>query len=186
MATFRGQVKRHQSEFLIYCIVIAIIAIASGIIWNRIVTLPAYQIADDFRASIPQSALAQAAGTDVVFCIIGALSGLIVGVAAWILFKNLASGILTFLGGVGSLLAGVLARITGEFIGPRDFEQRIASAAQGDVVSIDFAGGTWVPLAIWVGMAMVPIIIGLLGYRQRWFTHVPVGDISPVETDQVG
>ena len=180
--TTRNQWRRLQSWSFVYLGAVAVVSVVSGIIWNRIVDLPSYEIDESFQASIPESGLAQMAATDVYFSIVGAGAGLILGILAWILFRRL-EWFVTLIAGMGGLIAGLIARTVGEFIGPRNFVERIAQATKSDLVRVDFTAHTWVPLAIWVGMAVVPILFGSLFRREKWVSHVPVsaGNESPEE-----
>ncbi|MCL1906922.1 MAG: hypothetical protein FWG08_03235 [Propionibacteriaceae bacterium] len=185
MIDFSSQLKRHQSWLVIYALAIITVGIASGIIWNRIVTLPAYHIGEGFRAHIPESGLAQLAATDVVFCFVGMIAGLLIGTIGWVLLKSL-DWVVTLLAGFGGLFAGILALLTGALIGPKDFDQRIAQATPGDEVLVDFAAGTWVPLTLWVGVAVVPVLIGSLIQSEKWVSHEPADESSaPVEEESV-
>ena len=168
----RGQWRRSRAWFFVYAGTVAVVAVVAGIVWNRLVVLPTYQIGEDFRARIPESGLSQIAGTDVYFTLIGLVGGLVLGVTAWILFHNLGWPV-TLIAGVGALVAGLLARYVGQFIGPRDFDERIAIATIGDFVRVDFTANSWVPMAVWVAMAVLPVFIGSLFMRDQWISHVP-------------
>jgi len=183
----RGRWRRSRAWFFVYICTVAVVAVAAGIVWNRIVVLPTYQIGQDFRARIPESGLSQIVATDVYFTFIGAAAGLVLGVMAWIFFHDLGWPV-TLIAGVGALAAGLLARYVGEFIGPHDFDERIAAATIGDLVRVDFTADSWVPMAVWVGMAVLPVVIGSLFNRDKWISHVPEphGDEEePGETSRV-
>ena len=177
--TGRGRWRRLRAWILVYAGTVAVVAVVAGIVWNRIVVLPNYQIGEDFRARISESGLGEIVATDVWFTFIGAVAGLVLGVMAWILFHELGWPV-TLIAGVGALLAGVAARFVGEFIGPRDFDERIAAATTGDLVRVDFTAHTWIPLAVWVGLSVLPVLIGSLFKRDRWISHVPQ-DVPPEE-----
>ena len=181
----RNQWRRLQPWFFVYCGTVAVVAVLSGIIWNRMVVLPSYVIDEGFRASLPESGMAQLVATDVYFSLVGVVAGLILGITTWILFHRL-EWISTLIAAGGGLLAGLIARQVGEFIGPRNFEERIAQATKGDLVRIDFDATTWVPLALWVGMAVLPILFASLFRREKWVSHVPSQNGSDKPTEQLG
>ncbi|MCL2735517.1 MAG: hypothetical protein FWD75_02665 [Propionibacteriaceae bacterium] len=160
--------------FVVYLTTVAVVSVVAGIVWNRMVDLPSYVISDDFRARITESGLSQIVATDVVYTMIGAVAGAILGVTAWLLFRELGWPV-TVIATVGALVAGVLTRIVGEFMGPRHFEDRIAAATMTDLVKVDFTAHTWVPLAVWVGVAALAVLIGSLLRGPRWIAHVPEG-----------
>jgi len=174
----RGRWRRSRAWFFVYVCTVAVVAVVAGIVWNRLVVLPTYQIGEDFRARIPESGLTQIVGTDVYFTLIGLIGGLVLGVMAWILFHDIGWPV-TLLAGGGGLVSGFAARYVGQFIGPRDFDERIASATIGDLVRVDFTANSWVPMAVWVGMAVLPVLIGSLVSREKWISHVP--EIPPEE-----
>ncbi|MDR2975591.1 MAG: hypothetical protein LBV00_12955 [Propionibacteriaceae bacterium] len=176
------QWRRWRSLLLVYVGIVLVIGVFAGIGWNRLVKLPSYTIGNDFRATIPESGLARIAATDVWYSLIGAAAGAIIGMVAWFLFRRLG-WLVTVAAAVGALVAGFAARAAGEFIGPRGFDQRVALATRGDAVPIDFALHSWVPLAVWVALAMAPVAIGAALNRQDWISHVPS---KSSDTDQAG
>ncbi|MDR0783117.1 MAG: hypothetical protein LBE83_05080 [Propionibacteriaceae bacterium] len=164
--------RRLGGWLLVYAGIVALVGVIAGIIWNRTVQLPSYVIGDDYWARISEGGLAQIVGVDVAMSLIGLIAGPIIGLIAWVLFRQTGWPV-TIIASLGAGLAAVIARGFGEFIGPRDFPERIATATKGDLVKIDFAAHTWVPLALWVAMAMVPILIGSLIKPAQWITHEP-------------
>ena len=169
---WKGSWRHFRSWFFVYIATVAVVAVLSGFIWNMIVEVPSYRLDDDFRASIPESELAQMAASDVYFTLVGAVAGLVLGMTAWILFHRL-EWLVTIISALGAVTAGIIARHVGEFIGPRRFEERIAQADPGELVRVDFTAHTWVPLAVWVGMAVLPVLFGSLFRREKWVSHVP-------------
>jgi len=182
----RDRFRHWQPWILIEVCAVAVVAVVAGIIWNRVVPLPGYTVGSDFRARMAESGLKHIAATDVYFSLIAAVGGLILGVVAWVLFRRLGWPV-TLIAAGGAALAGVIARLLGEFIGPRNFEARMAVATGGDTVTVNFEGHTWAPLAVWVGMAVIPVLIGSLGRGPQWISHVPQ-DTQPQNSpaDEVG
>lgn len=167
----RGLWRRIRPWIVVYVGAIGVIGVVAGIVWNRVVTLPSYQIGDDYRARIPESGLSQIVATDVYFSIVGAVAGLLLGVMGWIIFRRVGWPV-ALITAAGAAIAGVITRYVGEFIGPRGFQERIAIATTGDWVRVDFTAHTWVPLAIWIGMAALPVLIAALISRPEWISHV--------------
>jgi len=164
--------RRLRQWLLIYLGVVVVVGLLSGIFWNRLVTLPSYQVSDDFRATIQETGWAAFAATDVTWAVIGLIAGLILGGVAWLFFR--ANGAWsTLIAGLGAGIAAGICLAVGQFIGPRGFDDRIAKADPGDLVRIDFAAHTWLPLMAWVGGAMLVLLVGALVQRERWISHVP-------------
>lgn len=170
----RPRRRRLRQWLLVYLGVVVVVGLLSGILWNELVTLPSYEVSDGFRASLQQTGWAEFAATDVVLTIIGLIAGAILGGCAWLFFR--ANGAwATLIAGLGGLLAGGICLAVGQFIGPRGFDDRIANADPGDLVRIDFGLHTWQPLVVWVGGAMIVLLIGTLIRRERGVNHLPQG-----------
>jgi len=165
--------RRRLRQWLItYLGVVVVVGLLSGILWHQIVKLPSYTIGDDFQASFQQAGWAEFAGTDVALAIIGLIAGLVLGGFAWFVFH--ANGAWsTLIAGLGAVVAALICLLVGQFIGPHDFDNRIANADPGDLVKIDFAAHTWVPLTMWIGAAMLALLIGSAVRREHWISHVP-------------
>jgi branched-subunit amino acid ABC-type transport system permease component len=157
---------------VLYAVTVALAGMLAGIVWNRVVRLPSYKIENDFRAAISEAGQTQIAATDVYFAVVGAVGGIVIGIIAWLAFHRLGWPV-TVLACAGAGVAGLLARWVGEFIGPRDFEGRIARATTGEFVRIDFASHTWVTMGVWIAMAALVVLIGSLVTRSEWIHHVP-------------
>lgn len=182
----KGRLRRLRPWVVVYIGAVAVVGVVAGIVWNRVIDLPSYEIGVDYRATIPESSLSQIAAIDVWFSFFGVVGGLILGISAWVLFRRLG-WVVTVIAAVGGVLAGLVARLVGEFIGPSNFSERIAQATRGELVSVDFTARTWVPLAIWVGMAVLPVLIGSLVQRQEWISHTPqTGHTAETADDELG
>ena len=174
----RMELRRIRPWILIYACAVAVVAIVGGLVWNRLVDLPAYIVGDDFQARMSEISLSRIVAADVYFGVVGLVGGLMLGVTAWLLFRRLGWTVSLIAAG-GAALAGLLARWVGQFIGPRNFEERIAAATRGDAVTVNFGGHTWVPLAVWAGAAVVPILFGALLHDQQWVKHTPSETAQP-------
>ena len=184
----RGELRRIRPWILIYACAVAVVAVVAGLVWNALVDLPAYIVGEDFQARMSETSLSRIVAADVFFCLVGVVGGLVLGVTAWLLFRRLGWPV-TLIGAGGAGLAGYLARWVGQIIGPRNFEERIAAATRGDAVTVNFGSHTWVPLAVWAGMAVVPIIFGALLHHHQWVSHTPADPTTaepPGTSAQVG
>jgi len=158
------QVRRRRPWVATFVVAVAVVGVISGIVWNRVVDLPSYVIAEDFRAVISEADRAQMIAADVWFAGIGVVAGLIIGITALVLFARIGWSCTLIATGAG-VVAGLIARWVGEFLGPRDFTTRIAQASRGDLVRVDFSAHTWVTLAVWVGVSVLPVLVGSLVRR---------------------
>lgn len=174
--------KRLRPWVVVYVGTIAVVAVVAGIIWNRIVDLPAYMVSDDFRAMLPESGLSQIVATDVCYALIGIVAGLIIGLTATVLFYRLG-WVVSLIAAAGAGLAGVITRSVGVFLGPRDFATRIAQASRGDEVTIDFTAHTWVPLAIWIAASVIPVLLRALANRSEWIRYGSQRESSSEKVD---
>ena len=177
--------KRLRPWAVVYVGTIAVVAVVAAIIWNRIVDLPTYMVSDDFRARMSESGLSQIVATDVYFGLVGIVAGLIVGVTAAILFQRLG-WVVTLIAAIGAGLAGVITRTVGVFLGPKDFPVRIAAASRGEEVTIDFITHTWAPLAIWVAVAVIPVLIRSLIGRDDWIRYQSQAKPDAEDQSEVG
>ncbi|MDR0283292.1 MAG: hypothetical protein LBI33_00145 [Propionibacteriaceae bacterium] len=167
-----GQWRRLRPWLTVYVAAIVVVAVVAGFVWTVVVRLPSYTIDSTYRAVILESGLSQIGATDVYYTLVGLVAGLVIGVTAWVLFRRVGWPV-TLLAVAGGALAGLITRGVGEFIGARDFEKRIAQAARGDSVVVDFTSHTWVPLAVWAGGAVLPVLVGSFVRRRGWIAHVP-------------
>jgi hypothetical protein len=126
-----------------------------------VVKLPGYRVGNDFYARIDEWDEAQVFSADVWLAGLGIAAGALLGGLAWLGFRRLGwpTAIIAALGGLSS---GIIAEKVGEFLGPSEFDERLANAQPGDplVVPIDLASHTLVYLAVWVAAAVLPVLIG--------------------------
>lgn len=130
----------------------------SGLVWARLTRLPSYSVGSHGAATISEGGLATVFSADAVYCIVGAVLGLGLGVLAWAWFSRRGAWVVA-LAAAGPLLAALTCWWVGLLVGPSSFATRIAAAKAGDTVQIDLALHTWTPLLIWVLAAMLPVLV---------------------------
>lgn len=130
----------------------------SGLVWARLAHLPSYSVGSHGVATISEGGLASVFSADAVYCIIGAVLGLLLGILAWRWFSRRGAWVVA-LAGAGPVLAALACWWVGLLVGPSSFSTRIAAAKAGDTVQIDLALHTWTPLLIWVLTAMLPVLV---------------------------
>ena len=135
-------------------VVLAVTTVTVGLLtaglWATATPLPGYTINADGGATTDERGLAEFVVADVVFCAIGLLSGIGLGIVTWRGFGRRVGWPAVPIAAVSSLLAAVLCWQVGPLLGPHDFNARLAAAAVGDTVVIDLRLRALVALAVWV------------------------------------
>jgi hypothetical protein len=136
----------------------AVVGFLSGVFWWSVVKLPTYTIGQDFRGYTTERALTEVFSTDAWFAGLGLVVGAGVGYVAWRWFSDVGWPV-TFLAGLGALLAGGICDLTGLWLGPQSFDSRLAAASPNDVIPINFELHAPVVLLVWALAGVLPILI---------------------------
>ncbi|GAB2495944.1 hypothetical protein GCM10027030_31710 [Luteococcus sediminum] len=128
-----------------------------GALWNLVVPLPSYHVDANGNATTSERGLALVFASDAVFCLVGAVVGLGIGLCAWRWFRRLGWPVCLVAMG-GGLLGALLCWWVGTLMGPHDFAARIAQAGAGAVVPIDFQLHSLVALLVWPFFAIIPVL----------------------------
>ncbi len=131
----------------------------TGIVWSRVVTLPSYTVQADGSATVDERALTQFFSADAWFVICGAVVGLLLGVAAWGIFKKVGWPV-AFIAAASGLIAGVTCWQVGQLFGPGPFAERLAAARPTDQVPIALELHSTSALAVWAFVAVAPVLLG--------------------------
>ncbi|WP_051208586.1 hypothetical protein [Propionicicella superfundia] len=142
----------------LYMLAAIVLGALGAVVWVLVVRLPGYTVESDGKAVITQAGMTQVFQSDAWFAGIGAVAGLLLGLLAWNWFRTLG-WIAPVLAGLAALLAGVTCWQLGSLMGPSPFDQRLATASAGDVVSVSLELHAPVALALWVMMAELPVLI---------------------------
>ncbi len=146
---------RGISVFLILSLVVGGV---SGLVWASVAELPSYRINSDGSASMSERGLAQVFSSDSSFCLVGLVTGLLLGLLAWWWFSR--RGVLVVpIAAVGALMACLTCWWIGILVGPSGFAIRISGAKAGDLVPIDLALRSWPPVLVWPFAALVPVLV---------------------------
>ena len=135
-----------------------VVGFLSGVFWWGVVDLPTYTIGEDFRGYTTERALTEVFSTDAWFAGLGLTVGAGVGYVAWRWFRDLGWPV-TFLAAIGALLAGGICDLTGRWLGPQNFDARLAAASPHDVILIDFQLHAPVVLLVWAFAGVLPVLI---------------------------
>jgi hypothetical protein len=136
----------------------AVVGFLSGVFWWGVVDLPTYTIGEDFRGYTTERALTEVFSTDAWFAGLGLTAGAGVGYVAWRWFRDVGWPV-TFVAGLGALLAGGICDLTGRWLGPQSFDARLAAASPKDVIPIDFHLHVPVVLLVWAFAGVLPVLI---------------------------
>jgi hypothetical protein len=144
--------------FFAFAAMAAVVGFFCGVFWWGVVDLPTYRIAEDFRGYTTERGLTEFFGTDAWFSGLGLTVGVALGYVAWRWFKDVGWPV-TFVAGLGSLLAGGICDVTGRWLGPGSFDTRLAAASPGDVIPIDFQLHSPIALVVWAFAGVLPILV---------------------------
>ncbi len=144
--------------FVAFAGMAAVVGFLCGVFWWGVVDLPTYTIADDFRGYTTERGLTEFFSTDAWFCVLGLAVGAGLGYLAWRWFSGLGWPV-TFVAAIGALVAGGICIITGSWLGPGDFDGRLAAASPGDVIPIDFQLHSPVALVVWAFAGVLPVLV---------------------------
>lgn len=135
-----------------------VVGILAGLVWHGVVDQPGYTLGENGNATMGERELVGVFTIDYWFAVLGAFLGLLQGIWAWRWF-GMRGWIVVPVALVCSTIAGLVAWVTGEAMGPQDFDQRLAAGKVGEVVPLDFQLQAHSALAMWPLGAIVPIMI---------------------------
>lgn len=155
LSRLRRLILQRATSFAGICLVIGA---AAGWLWNRFTTLPEFVTGEDRTLAMSERSSMQFFTPDAGFVLIGLIVGIGLGVLGWYWGRRLGwpAALLTPAGGV---LAGAMCWLVGWAIGPRNFDQRVAAAQPGDLVSVDFTLRSPVALLVWAIAALLPVFL---------------------------
>ena len=151
-------VRTMLAWLLSFAALAVVVGFLSGVFWWGVVDLPTYTIGEDFRGYTTEHALTEVFSTDAWFAGLGLTIGAGVGYVAWRWFRDVGWPV-TFVAGLGALLAGGICELTGRWLGPQSFDARLAAASPKDVIPIDFQLHAPVVLIVWAFAAVLPVLI---------------------------
>lgn len=129
-----------------------------GVVWALTTTPPSYLVREDLSATMSELHLADIVAADVNFTMITGVIGVLIGVAGWLVLHR-AGWVVTLLPAVVALLASLMAWRMGVVIGVSGFEERLATAAAGDLVQVDLQLRALSALIVGPFAAVTPIML---------------------------
>lgn len=148
-------IVRGVAVFLVFSAVVGGIA---GLVWHAVATPPAYTVGKDGVATTTEEQLGQWFSIDAWYSGLAVVGGALLGLIAWWLFRRLG-WLVPLLALVAGQVAGFAAWGTGAALGPRHFAERLAAAASGDTVPIDFTLRSHVAVLLWSLFAVLPVLL---------------------------
>jgi hypothetical protein len=130
----------------------------AGVLWEALVDLPTYRVAQDGGASTSERGLAEFVAGDAWYCLLGAVGGLALGVLAWRWFHRLGWPVV-LVGTLVATAAGLVCWLVGTRLGPGDFTTRLAAAPPGSLVPIGLELRARTSLLVWPFLAVLPILL---------------------------
>ncbi|MDO5683542.1 MAG: hypothetical protein Q4G46_12040, partial [Propionibacteriaceae bacterium] len=157
---------------------VTVVGCLAGMLWFLVVPLATYQIQADGQARVTERGLANFVAADAWFMIFGLVLGITVGIVVWSWFSGLGWQCVP-LAIVASTVMGLLCWGVGTLLGPGPISGRLATAAPGDIVPIEFTLRATVGLVVWpFGAVLVLMLISALvpdpedpGLEGRHATH---------------
>lgn len=131
----------------------------AGVVWWLVVDLPGYVVQPDGGASTSERGLAHFVAGDAWFTLIGVIVGVALGWLAWVRLRDLGWPVVLLTVGA-ALAAALVCWFVGYYLGPSDFNERLARARPGDTVPIELTLRARASLLIWPFAATVPVLLG--------------------------
>lgn len=129
-----------------------------GVLWSWFTPLATYTIGDDMSARITERAQADIVASDVVFTLIMALVGVVIGISGWAVWHK-KGWLVTTMPLLAALAASLMAWRMGTTIGQTGFSERLAAGSPGDVIPIDLNLRAMSALLVAPFTAVVPIML---------------------------
>lgn len=149
--------------FLVSC---ALLGALLAPVWHVLAPSPTYVVGADGSATIKERALTEFFATDAWYTVLGLVAGIVVGLVAWLVFRDLGWPVI-MLAIVGASVAGLACWLLGTVIGPMNFAARVAAAQPGEHVPIDFALRSTTALIVWPFAALAPVLFGAAFAREE-------------------
>jgi hypothetical protein len=136
----------------------ALIGLAGGLAWGAVAPRALYVVVGRGSADVVNPETTAFIAADAWYCLIGALGGIIIGLAGYLLAVRRYGPAPMAAILVGSVAAGCLTRWVGEHQGLHQFDKQLLSAHQGTVLHapLGLAGDT--AATFWPTLASLPAV----------------------------
>lgn len=150
--------SRPSWRALVYVVGCLVVGLVGGLLWSTLTPLSSYTIREGNVASITERGQAAVVAADVVFVIITAILGLLIGIVGWAVLHRYG-WLVTFLPALAALAAALVAWRMGLTVGQGGFSERLAAASVGDVVQIDLQLRAMSALVVAPFAAVTPVML---------------------------
>ena len=136
----------------------ALAGLAGGLIWGALAPRALYVVVGRGSADVVNPETTAFIAADACYCLIGALGGILIGLAGYLLAVRRYGPTPMAAILAGSVVAGVLARWVGEHQGLHQFDRHLLTAHQGTLLHapLGLAGDT--AAAFWPTFASLPAV----------------------------
>lgn len=142
----------------IYLAASVVLGAVCGLLWSWLTPLATYTIGDEMSAQITERGQAEIVAADVVFTLIMALVGVVIGIVGWAVWHR-KGWLVTTMPLLAALAASLMAWRMGTTIGQTGFSERLAAGEPGDVIPIDLNLRALSALLVAPFTAIVPIML---------------------------
>ncbi len=154
----RGLLPPVARGILVFFAFAAIWGCVSGVAWHAVVRPPAYTVGTGGVATTSEAELARVFSIDAWYVAGGIIGGIVLGLLAWWLFRRLG-WIVPFLALIASQIAGFVTWGVGAALGPRNFDERMSAAQQGQTLAMDFTLRSHSGVLVWSIFAVLPVLL---------------------------
>jgi MFS family permease len=141
-----------------YLVLVAALGAIGGLLWSALTPLSSYTVREELNAAITERGQAQIVAGDVVFALLAALIGLVVGVVGWAILHR-RGWLVTFVPVLAAAAAALVMWRVGTMVGQTGFSVRLAAAEPGDTVPIDLQLRSMAALLVAPFAAVTPIML---------------------------
>lgn len=135
------------------------IGLVAGVAWWLATPLPSYTIREDGLAVISERGLALVFAADAWFTTLGILGGAGIGLLAALQLGRRIGWLVVWVVLFDATLAALLCWVIGHALGPGDFNTRLANASVGAEVPTALTVRSWVAVAVWPFMGLLPVLL---------------------------
>jgi hypothetical protein len=149
--------------------------LAGGLVWSAVAPRPVYVVSSQGSAYVVNPETSAFITGDLSYCLIGAVGGVIIGIAAYLLAIRKYGPVPMIAVAGGSVLAGLLARWVGQDLGLGQFNSQLANSKIGTLLHAPPVLGANGPQILWPAVAFWPlaacavpaVILLLAAWRDR-------------------
>jgi hypothetical protein len=133
------------------------LGLAGGVIWGSLAPKPVYVVVARGAADVVNPETSAFITADLLYCLIGVVGGLIIGIASYLLaIRRYGPAPMAAVLG-GSVLAGLAARWVGQGLGLAQFNSKLSVSHVGTLLHAPPVLGSNGPAILWPAVAFWPL-----------------------------